>query len=52
MLTGILNMETMNVMVKKYANPGIWLKETPIPTIDINNDPVREIRRDLTELAG
>jgi threonine 3-dehydrogenase len=30
-------MKTMKALVKKYAEPGLWLDEVPIPDLDIND---------------
>ena len=42
-------METMNALVKKYAKPGLWLDQVPIPEPRIN-DVVIKIRK--TAICG
>jgi len=42
-------MKTMNALVKKYAKPGIWLEEVPVPEPGIN-DVVIKIKK--TAICG
>src|SRR5437899_658865 len=37
-------MKTMQALVKKKAEPGLWLEEVPVPTIGINDVLIRVLR--------
>src|SRR5437763_7415451 len=37
-------MQTMKALVKKKAEPGLWLDEVPVPTIGINDVLIRVLR--------
>jgi threonine 3-dehydrogenase len=37
-------MNTMQALVKRHAQPGLWLEEVPLPTIGINDVLIRVLR--------
>ena len=37
-------METMKALVKRNAEPGLWLEDVPVPTIDINDVLIEVLR--------
>src|SRR3954464_8079030 len=41
---GRIAMKTMQALVKKKAEPGLWLDEVPVPSIGINDVLIRVLR--------